>query len=67
MTASTSHLRVVLPIAGTTYWSPSGQALGVWGKDLPIRPKVLLDDGTIRDLTNAEARFYRHCGGQTDG
>jgi hypothetical protein len=41
--------------------------LGVWGKDLPIRPKVLLDDGTIRDLTNAEARFYRHCGGQTDG
>lgn len=63
MSASTSHLRVVLPIAGTVHWSPSGEALGVWGDDLTIKLKVLLDDGTIRDLTKAEARFYRHTGG----
>ena len=62
MSTSNSHLRVVLPIAGTVHWSPSGEALGVWDDDLAIKPKVLLDDGTIRDLTKAEARFYQHTG-----
>ncbi|WP_166486030.1 hypothetical protein [Jannaschia sp. CCS1] len=62
MTATTSPIHIVTPIAGTVRWSRSGRNLGVWGRDFPVRPLVLLSNGDVRDLSPAEAKFYKHVG-----
>lgn len=50
--------QIVIPIKGTTHWGPSGEDLGVWGDDLPVRPMLMDADGTIRNLTEAENALF---------
>ncbi|MEJ6390470.1 hypothetical protein [Gymnodinialimonas ulvae] len=62
MIVSTFPIQIVYPVAGTMCWSEAGEALGVWGVDVPIRPKALLNTGAVRDLSEKEAFAFRKAG-----
>lgn len=49
--------KLVCPILGTVEWSDDGEALGVWGQDLPMRYRLRLPLGRTRDLTLAEQKL----------
>lgn len=56
--------RVLAPVAGTMAWGDDGRFLGVWGWTVPLRFRVIEDDGSVRDLTPAEAKLaHRLYGG----
>ena len=56
--------QIVIPISGTTHWAENSKPLGVWGKNLKIRPMLLKPDGELRDLNSLErALFERTHGG----
>lgn len=62
MNATPSPIHIVTPVSGTIRWSDTGRNLGVWGKDFPVRPMALLSNGGVRELSPAEAKFFRHVG-----
>lgn len=54
--------RILQPVRGTVRYDRKGRALGVWGRDFPVRLFVQLDNGDIRALTEAEERLARRLG-----
>jgi len=56
--------QIVMPIAGTTHWAENSKPLGVWGKDLSIRPMLLTDDGNVRDLNPLERALFERTHGE---
>ncbi len=50
---------VLAPIAGTVRYDRKGRALGVWGRDFPVRLHVEIAPGDLRPLTAAEERLAR--------
>ena len=56
--------QIVTPIAGTIRWAENSKALGIWGKDFPIRPMLMTEDGEFRDLTPSECALFERTHGK---
>jgi len=49
---------IMQQMPGTMAWSADGKAIGIVGRDVPARLMVRLFNGSIRPLTDAEARAF---------
>lgn len=48
---------IVFPVKGTIKWV-DGKACGIWGIDHRIKPMLLTEYGTLRDLNALERSLY---------
>lgn len=58
--------QVVTPVAGTIHWAENSKALGIWGKDFPVCPMLMMADGNIRDLTASERALFQRIYGKSE-